>query len=274
MTAPRYLPGPVRIAYDRAGAGPLVVFMHGIGGNRSNWTDQLAYLAPRYCAVAWDTRGYGDSDDPPPPLAFGDFADDLARLLDHLGAARAHLVGLSMGGMIAQDFYDRFGERVATLTLANTTAGLGTLPAAAIDQFLALRLTPLEAGRSIVEMGEHLLAELTSPYATPAQIDRLHGSLAALRVEPYKQALRAITTTNFTTVLPRVVVPTLVITSADDRVVPPPAARALADAIPAAEFVLIPRAGHLSNIEQPDVFNTVLTAFLDRYAQRASELTD
>ena len=101
-------PAP-RIAVDHAGQGPLLVFLHGIGGQRTNWHAQLQALADRFHVVAWDARGYGASDDYDGPLAFGDFSADLVRVLDHFGAEAAHLVGLSMGGMIAQDFYRRLG---------------------------------------------------------------------------------------------------------------------------------------------------------------------
>jgi pimeloyl-ACP methyl ester carboxylesterase len=249
-----------------------VVFLHGIGGNRSNWSEQLTYLGGRYCAVAWDARGYGDSDDPPTPLTFADYADDLARLLDHLGAARAHVVGLSMGGIIAHDFHARFRARVATLTLANTTSGLGHLPRQRIDQLMASRLAPLEAGRTTAEMGEALLTELVGPFTTAEQRERLYQSLAALRVEPYKQALRAIVTTDFRAQLAQIAVPTLVIASAHDQVVPPSVSQAMAEAIQGATLVTLPRAGHLSNIEQPDLFNQTVGAFLDQHAGRASAL--
>ncbi len=102
--------GPVSIAYEVQGSGPLVVFLHGIGGNRTNWYEQLDHFGDRFCAVTWDARGYGASDDSPQPLKFSDYADDLNRLLDHFKAERAHLVGLSMGGMIIQDFYDRYPQ--------------------------------------------------------------------------------------------------------------------------------------------------------------------
>src|SRR5262245_38438543 len=77
MRVTRRTAGPVAIAYEIAGSGPLVVFLHGIGGNRSNWEEQVAYFAARFCAVAWDARGYGASDDPPQTLQFRDYADDL-----------------------------------------------------------------------------------------------------------------------------------------------------------------------------------------------------
>jgi pimeloyl-ACP methyl ester carboxylesterase len=103
-----HISGPRLIAVDHIGSGSLVALMHGIGGNRSNWHDHLAEFGRYFHAVAWDARGYGDSDDYEGDLDFGDFADDLARLLDHFDASRAHLVGLSMGGVIALDFVGRW----------------------------------------------------------------------------------------------------------------------------------------------------------------------
>jgi len=268
----RHTPGPIRIAYRRQGAGPLVVFLHGIGGNSSNWLEQLEAFGRRFCAVAWDARGYGASDDPPGTLRFGDYADDLCRLLDHLAAEAAHLVGMSMGGMIIQDFYARYRDRVATLTLADTSVGLGAAAEEARRDFLARRLGPLEGGVSPRELAPHLLDVLMSPQAPSHLAERLRASLAALRPEPYKQALRAIVTTDFRAVLPDVRVPTLVVVGAEDRVTPPSLSETLAATIPGAEKVIIEGAGHLSNMERPEAFNAAVGGFLDRHAVRASTL--
>ena len=98
-------PAP-KIAVDYAGQGDLVVFLHGIGGNRRNWRAQLpVFAAAGFRAVAWDARGYGDSDDYDGPLDFYAFRDDLARVLDHFSAETANIVGLSMGGRIAASFH-------------------------------------------------------------------------------------------------------------------------------------------------------------------------
>lgn len=118
-----FVPGPPRLAIDHMGSGPFLMFLHGIGGNRANWRDQLPVFAEDFHAASWDARGYGDSDDYDGPLDFGDFAADLVRVLDHFGVARAHLCGLSMGGRILQDFVARFPDRVAALVLCGTTPG-------------------------------------------------------------------------------------------------------------------------------------------------------
>jgi 3-oxoadipate enol-lactonase len=270
MHATRRTPGPVAIAYDIAGSGPLVVFLHGIGGNRSNWEGQVASFAVRFCAVAWDARGYGASEDPPQTLKFSDYTDDLRRLLDHLRVARAHLVGLSMGGMILQDFYGRYADRAATLTLVDTSVGFGSVSEEVRREFLARRLDPLERGLMPADIAPGVVEVLVATSATAAARQRTRASIEALRVAPYKQALHAIMTTDFRAILPHINVPTLVIVGAEDVVTPPPDAEFLARNIPGAKLVTIPGAGHLTNIEQPEIFNATLEAFLNRHANHAS----
>lgn len=270
MRVTRRTAGPVSIAYDIEGSGPLVVFLHGIGGNRTNWEGQLQHFGTSFCAVAWDARGYGASDDPPQTLKFSDYADDLLRLLDHLKAERAHLVGLSMGGMIIQDFYGRHPERVATLALVDTSAGFATAPEETKHDFLSRRLEPLERGLRPADIAPGVVEVLVAKHASSGVRERMRASIAALRVEPYKQALHAIVTTDFRAVLPRINVPTLVIVGEEDVVTPPSASEFLAKHIPGASLVTIPGAGHLTNLERPVAFNSALEAFLSRHTKRAS----
>lgn len=273
MRATQHTGGPVSIAYDIEGSGPLVIFLHGIGGNRTNWEGQLAHFGDRFCAVAWDARGYGSSNDSPQTLRFGDYADDLLRLLDHLKAERAHLVGLSMGGMIILDCYERYPERVATLTLADTSSGFGGAPEEVRRDFLSRRLDPLEKGLTPADIAPGVVDVLVAKDASVAVRERLRASMAALRVESYKQALHAIVTTDFRAVLPRIQVPTLVIVGEEDTVTPPSASQFLAKNIPGASLVTLPAAGHLTNLEKPEAFNGALGSFLDRHAQQAQVVT-
>ncbi len=272
MASLHYMKGSPKIAYEREGSGPLVVFMHGIGGNRGNWTDQLAYFGRRYCAVAWDARGYGASDDSPTTLKFTDYADDLRRLLDHLGARKAHVVGLSMGGMIAQDFHARYADRIATLALVDTNLGMGMQPEEFKREFLARRLTPLEQGMTPKDTAAQNAKALVSPRTPDELVAKLRASLSALRTEPYKQAVRAILSTDFRASNKSIKVPTIVIVGEDDPLTTPAQADALAATISGAEKAVIEHAGHLSNLEQADRFNAVLGAFLDRHADAASRV--
>jgi pimeloyl-ACP methyl ester carboxylesterase len=262
--------GPVSIAYESQGSGPLVVFLHGIGGNRTNWFNQIDHFSDKFCAVTWDARGYGDSDDSPQTLKFSDYADDLRRFLDYFKAERAHLVGLSMGGMIAQDFYGRYAERVATLSLVDTSSGFGGVPEEARRDFLARRLVPLERGLTPRDIAPGVIEVLASKHASAVVREQLHASLSALRVEPYKQALHAIVTTDFRPVLSKISVPTLVIVGDEDIVTPPSASVFLAKNIVGASLIKIPAAGHLTNLEKPEEFNAALRPFLEKHAQRAS----
>ena len=262
--------GKVRIAYDRAGTGPLVVFLHGIGGNRHNWDGQLPVFAKRYCAVAWDARGYGDSDDTDHPLQFRDFADDLARLLDHLRAERAHVVGLSMGGMIAQDFYGRHPHRAATLVLADTNSGFGATDQRAQEEFVARRLRPLEAGITMEEFGKQIVETLVARDAITEARATMMASYCMVRRACYVQALRAVMATDFRPIHPRIKVPALVVVGSEDRVTPLAESASLVRAIAGAEQVVIPGSGHMANLEKPGEFNSAVVAFLDRHAQLAS----
>jgi 3-oxoadipate enol-lactonase len=194
-------------------------------------------------------------------------------LLDHLKAERAHLVGLSMGGMILQDFYGRYADRAATLALVDTSAGFGTVSEAARRDFLARRLDPLERGLTPVDIAPGVVEVLVAKNATAAVRQQMRASIEALRVEPYKQALHAIVTTDFRSALPRIKVPTLVVVGEEDAVTPPADAEFLARNIPGASLVTIPGAGHLTNIEKLEAFNAALEAFLSAYTGRVSAVS-
>lgn len=252
--------GPPAIAVDVAGSGPLLVFLHGVGGNRHNWTDQVAHFADRFTAVAWDARGYGDSDDVA-GRAFTDFADDLARVIRHLGGP-AHLVGLSMGGRIALDCWRRYPELVASLTLADTSAGAAP-PPEKVAAFLALRRKPLlEDGRTPAEIAPAIVASIAGPNIGDAARARLIASHAALRVHSYLDTLAAATEFADWPAWDSITVPVLVIVGEHDPVATPAHAATLAAAIPGARLHVIAGAGHVSNIEAPEAFNAALDEFL------------
>src|SRR5690625_5628572 len=108
--------GNPRIAFERAGSGETLLFLHGIGGNRSNWGEQLKVFSQHYQAVAWDMRGYGDSDDYEGYFQFDDALSDISRVLDYLGVKAAHLVGLSFGGRLGYQYAYKYPERTLSLT--------------------------------------------------------------------------------------------------------------------------------------------------------------
>jgi 3-oxoadipate enol-lactonase len=260
-----WVPGNPRLAYDVSGHGPTVVFLHGIGGNRGNWRRQLAALADRWRAVAWDARGYGASDDYPGPLDFADFSHDLARLLDHLGVDAAHLCGLSMGGRIALDFYERYRTRVRSLILADSFPGFeASFTPAGRQRFIDERRKPLLEGKTVADLAPLLAPTLVSPAAGSDVVQELVDSLSALHPTSYLKTIEAMTLYEPMARLEQVSVPVQLIVGADDRLTPPAVSRGMAAALPNAELLVLERAGHLSNIERPAAFNAALRAFLER----------
>ena len=265
-----FVEGPPRLALDRAGAGPLVFFLHGIGGNRSNWTRQIEAFGGSFHAVAWDARGYGASDDYEGPLDFGDFAQDALRILDRFGAERAHLVGLSMGGRIAQDVHARFPDRVATLVLCGTRADFrDSMTPEKRAEFIRLRQAPLKAGKEPRDIADALVESLAAPGADERARRQLWESIAALHKDSYLKTIEASLSFDQSAEIDRIGVPTLLIYGEHDRLTPPAIGQALHDRVAGSEFVKIEGAGHLTNIERPAAFNAALLAFLSKHRDRA-----
>lgn len=270
MWTTSFIPHAPRIAIDRTGEGPLLVFLHGIGGNRSNWHDQLPVFGREFHAIAWDARGYGLSDDYAGPLDFSRFAEDLLRVLDHFKAETAHFCGLSMGGRILQDFYPRHPSRVATLVLCDTMAGFeASFTPEKRAEFVRLRKQPLVDGKEPKDIAPIIARTLMSPKSSPAALQKLIESMSALHKDSYIKTIEASTHYDRVADLPNIRVPTLLVYGEDDTLTPPALGRSMAERIPGAEMVVIPDAGHLPNIEQPEAFNKAVLAFLRRHRDRA-----
>ena len=251
------------ICIDHAGEGELLVMMHGIGGNRTNWTGQIETFSPHFCTVAWDARGYGDSDDYEGPLDFADFARDLLKLLDHFGAAKAHICGLSMGGRIAQDFYRMYPERVRTLTLVATFSGFRRLADAERQRFLDLRLRPLrDGGKEPRDIAPVVAKTLLGPQASDEHFQRLVQSMERLHKESYIKTIEETTVYDQALDLSTVQVPTLLVFGENDTLTPPAVGKSMAEQIEGSRYVEVPRSGHLINIEEASLFDEAVLAFL------------
>jgi pimeloyl-ACP methyl ester carboxylesterase len=259
---PRVLVDGRTIAYERAGEGAPVVLLHGIGSNARSWRHQLSSLADAFTVIAWDAPGYGGSDDPPETWRMADFAACLNGFLEALDIPRAHLVGLSWGGVLAQEFYRWHPERVWSLVLADTNAGHGSLPPAERERRLHQRLAAL-ATMTPHELGRSRAPQLVSPNASPELVVEVATIMGQIRPGPYRTAAIALSEADERDVLARIRVPTLVLCGALDRVTPLEEVRAVYRAIPGAAWAVIPEAGHVSNQEQPERFNTVVRRFLE-----------
>jgi 3-oxoadipate enol-lactonase len=257
----KLIPPSPRIAVDSAGSGTLVAFLHGIGGNRTFWHPQIDAFASHFQAFAWDARGYGLSDDYEGPLQFGDFGKDLLRVLDHFGQERVHLVGLSMGGMIAIDFCSNYPDRVATLTICNSSPGFKNNPPEKMEEFIRLRQKPLLEGKELKDIAPTVARSLVGKSAVATAYGRLEDGMASLHKDSYLKTIETMARVSHLDVS-RIRVPTHVIASDEDVMTTPEVMRKMADSIPGAEFSVIAGAGHISNVDQPGTFNDVALPFL------------
>ncbi|MDM0058920.1 alpha/beta fold hydrolase [Variovorax fucosicus] len=265
------IPARNPLAISVAGQGPLVVLVHGMGGDRTTWHAQIEALRERYTAASVDLRGYGDSADPSEPLDFKrDFTADLLAVMDHFGAQRAHLVGLSMGGRVVRSACLREPARVASLTLANTSPGFDAMDAAEMDRFIAERSQRVSASALPADFGIAQVHQMMAPGTDPDVMQTAAQAMQRLRPAQYLQVLAASTRQDWGDRLEDIACPTLVITSDQDRVYPAPIAEQMLARLPRARHVRIPNAGHLSNLEQPQAFNQALRAFLDELPPEAA----
>jgi pimeloyl-ACP methyl ester carboxylesterase len=239
-----------------------LLLLHGIGSNSRAFRHQLADLSDKWTVVAWDAPGYGRSDDPLVPFTLADLADRAVSLLDELAIERAHLLGVSMGGVIAQLVYHRHPRRVQSLILADTNPGGGGLPEPERSARVQGRLEALErlGPRGMAQARAPVLLRPDAPAELLAEVTEI---MAEVRPAGYRAAAIALGQTDLTPLLGEIAVPTLVIHGELDKVVPPETGRFLAENIPGAQFVLIPDAGHVANQEQPAAFNAEVREFLE-----------
>ena len=250
----------LRIAYRRAGEGPPLVLLHGVLGDSREWRPQLAGLSDELTVIAWDAPGCGRSSDPAPPFGTAEWAGALAALLEALDVGPAHVAGLSWGGTVALELYRRHPERVRSLILADTYAGWkGSLPAEECAARLASALQ--DAKMPAGELAGRWLPSLLRASASSGLADEVAAIMAEARPRMLGLMAEAMASTDQRDLLPAIDVPTLLVWGADDERSPLRVAEQFRAAIPGARLVVIPDAGHMSNLEQPDRFNTAVREF-------------
>lgn len=251
----------LRIAYERAGAGPPLVLLHGgVGDGRATWRRQIDGLGDEFTVVAWDAPGVGGSSDPPESFGMAGYADCLARFIDQLGLRRPHLAGVSFGGALALAFHHRHAAVPKTLILASAYAGWGgSLPAEVAQQ--RLRQAFLLADLPPEEFVGALLPTMFSP-ATPAEaVDAFGASMLAFHPVGLRAMARACAE-DLRDALPHVDVPTLLVYGDKDARAPLSMAKDLQAAISGSTLVVLPDTGHACNIEAPEAFNEAVRSFL------------
>lgn len=251
-------------SYLERGHGVPLVFLHGVGGDASAWEPQLAFFAPWYRCIAWNLPGYAGST-PLPKTRFSTLAKALADLLDTLTTGSVHLVGHSLGGMIAQEFIAAYPDRVRTLTLSATSPAFGKADGDWQREFLAARLGPLEQGATMAELAPAIVQKLIGPAPDPAGVTRAIACMSAIAPDAYRAAVTCLLGFDRRADLARITVPTLVIAGRHDGTAPALMMETMAKRIPQGEFLCLEHAGHLLTLERPHEFNAALNRFLQQH---------
>lgn len=248
------------VAYRRAGSGPALVLLHGFLFDSRAWTPQLEVLPEHFTVIAWDAPGAGQSSDPPETFTIGDWAKCLAGLLDAAAIENAHILGLSWGGILSQEFYRRYPPRARSLVLADTYAGWkGSLPEGVCEERLASCLR--DAARPASDVVSKYLPGMHSESASQDARDGLASIMAEFHPIGFRLMAMSSAEADTRDVLPSISVPTLLIWGDADARSPMHVARQIHGAIPGAKLAVIPGAGHLSNFEAPAPFDAIVRDF-------------
>jgi 3-oxoadipate enol-lactonase len=249
-----------KIYWDEQGSGEPILLIMGLSYPSYMWHRSRPVLAQRYRTIAFDNRGVGQSDVPPGAYSMALMASDAAAVLDAAGVRDAHVFGVSMGGMIAQEFALQYPERVRSLVLACTASGgphAVRADATAMQVLMRQGMTPEEASAAIIPFIYHP--------ATPRE--RIDEDMAIrMKWYPTPQGyfgqLQGILAWEAYSRLAQITAPTLVVHGEMDLLVPCANARLIAERIPGAKLILIPNASHIFETDQPGAANPTILEFL------------
>jgi 3-oxoadipate enol-lactonase len=252
--------GGVRLAcrVDGEANARAILLIHSLGTNMGSWDGQADALGVKFRVARYDARGHGQSEDPLVPVTIEQLGLDALAVLDNYGMERAHVCGLSMGGMTALWLAACHPERVGRAVFANTAARIGTV------ESWSARIEAVRVG-GMAAVREPVLARfLSAGFRTrrPEVAAELGDMLEATSPVGYVAACEALRDADLRGIVGRIRVPSLIIAGALDPSTPPSQAEELHAAIQGSELVVLPDAAHLSNVEQPALFNRYLWAFL------------
>jgi pimeloyl-ACP methyl ester carboxylesterase len=260
----------LEIAYERVGEGPPLVFVHGAASDARLWRPQLAALSDEFTVVAWDEPGAGRSSDVPADFGLADYAHCLAAVIEALALGAAHVGGISWGGAVVQELYRHHPELVMTLILIDTYAGWkGSLPEdevrARLDATYQALMVPAEDFDPMRALPGWFAGEPPAEF-----VPMLEEMAATVRPDSMRTALPVMAETDLRDLLPRITVPTLLVWGELDARSPLGVARQFEQAIPDTNLIVIPGAGHVSNLERPERFNEAVREFCRAHAPRRS----
>ncbi len=255
------------LAFLDAGAGAAIVLLHGIGSAACSWEPLIVGLSARWRVIAWNAPGYPPSA--PLPMEWptaDDYAQRLALMLDHIGAEKCHIVGHSLGCLIAGRFARLHPQRVITLTLASCALGHARLDASERDKLLASRIGDVEA-LGARGMAEKRGPRLLGPDASDATIRAVVETMARIEPSGYAQASRMLSRGDLIDDIGALApeLPVQLIFGSADVITPPRVNQRAAAARPLAPVTVLQGAGHACYVEQPDAFSRAVEEFASQH---------
>ena len=259
---------------DDDGSDTLVLFLHGIGGNATNWDNQTKALGSQYRIAALNLRGYGGSSLGYEPSQIDSYCEDILRVVTSLDAKRLVLVGLSYGSWIATSFAMRHSDLLAGLVLSGGCTGMSEADPRERETFRVSREVPLDAGQTPSDFAPAVVDIIAGPNATGTQRAEMQASMAAISSATYRDALQCFTNPLERFDFAKIDCPVLMLTGEYDKLAPPAEIRRVSERIMEdrtsmgrmadVQFEVISGAGHVCNLEAPDQTNALLHRFLSR----------
>ncbi len=253
--------GRIEVGEDEVAPTPIV-FLHGVGSDKSAWRPQLDHFGSSRHAIALDYPGYGTSDPADTEADHDSFASAILAAMDALDVGQAHICGLSLGGVVAIAMHQLSPERCASLIIADSFS------AHPDGRGIFSRSVKASRAMTMRELAEERVDMLLAPNAADALRDEVAATMAEINPDAYRIGARAVWLADQRERLDAIAVPTLVIVGDQDRITPPMLSRDLASRIAGAKLVEIGGAGHLSNLEQPVAFNAAIDVFLAETEQK------
>lgn len=238
--------------YVAEGTGPVILLVHSLGANSYMWRPIMEKLKDEYCCIAVDCRGHGKSSYKN-PFTVRDVAADMNAVLDELEIKRAHIVGISMGGPILLEMYAERPGRIASLMIADSFYD----NRAASKERLAETEQQMQ-GKTMLAFGHEYAKSRLMPSTPAKSFDELAEAVSLLTPKAYLDTLRAISSVGFQGLLAAVSVPTLICFGDHERPPMQVASREMHEKITGSDFAIIENAGHLSAIDQPEVFTKLI----------------
>jgi 3-oxoadipate enol-lactonase len=248
------------IGYAETGGGEPtpIVFLHGVGSDKSVWSPQIDHFGKTRRAVAFDYPGYGESDPAPEGTTRDAFAEAILSAMSELGVERAHICGLSLGGVVAIAMHHVAPERCASLILADTFA--------VHPEGRAIYERSLAGSRDLSAMAEARVDVLIAQPADPAVRSEVVTTMSRIDPAAYRIGARAVWLADQRDRAGAIRIPALVLVGDQDLVTPVDLSDELVDLIPESRMQVIAGAGHLSNLERPDEFNRIVEEFISGLA--------